>query len=523
MDRERIANLLLKPPDFLLGTALAGLRRTGKLEVASEKIYELAQSALRLQFEKMNSLKVEGVENIPTCGGLILASNHQSWLDVQVLVAASPRRITFIAKSEFEHWPVLRHLIALSQSVFIRRGGDDEGLRAVVAELQSGKVVAIYPEGTIPGEENIPRHAVDPRTGLLRGHTGAVRLSLSAGVPIVPVGVSGTGRALPPEVYPRLELLRLPSNAPITIRFGRPIQPTLPADGQVTGTLLRELTDQLMMEISALVDHHQNYVPIEVPIPRLPKHDHLGVLLLHGFTSSVDAVDRLQPYLASEKIEVERPVLRGHGTRYQDLSGVTARDWYQDAEAAFLRLASRVDRVIVVGFSMGGLLALELGMSYPERIAGLVTLGAALRFRDRLAGLSPVLSRMIPYWPSPNSFCDPECAKKNTNYPKFATDAFASLYEYSKEIERRLPEVNVPIRVIHSKKDQVIDPISANLIYEGVSSAHREIVWFERSGHEMLMDLEADDVCRSVLEFVRQFKAPAWAETPRSPVVGTAA
>jgi carboxylesterase len=172
---------------------------------------------------------------------------------------------------------------------------------------------------------------------------------------------------------------------------------------------------------------------------------------------------------------------------------------------------------------MGGLLALELGMTYPERIAGVVTLGAALRFRDPLSGLSPVLARVVPFWPSPNAFCDPECAKKNTNYSKFATDAFVSLYEYSKEIERRLPEVDVPIRVIHSKKDQVIDPLSANLIYEGVSSSHREIVWFERSGHEMLMDLEAEDVCRSVLEFVRLFKAAAWAEVPRPPVVGTAA
>jgi len=48
---------------------------------------------------------------VPLHGGVLLASNHQSWMDVQVLVAACPRRVHFIAKREFERWPVLRHLI----------------------------------------------------------------------------------------------------------------------------------------------------------------------------------------------------------------------------------------------------------------------------------------------------------------------------------------------------------------------------------------------------------------------------
>jgi carboxylesterase len=92
------------------------------------------------------------------------------------------------------------------------------------------------------------------------------------------------------------------------------------------------------------------------------------------------------------------------------------------------------------------------------------------------------------------------------NYAKFPTDAFASLWDYGHEIAGRLREVHVPIRVLQSKKDQVIAPESANIIYEKVSSPHREIIWYQKSGHEMMQDLEAETVFRDVMEYVHKFE-----------------
>ena len=74
--------------------------------------------------------------HVPSDGGVVLASNHQSWLDVQVLGASCPRRVHFVAKSEFRDWPVLRHLIELSQSIFVKRGGDAQGLEAILGDGQ---------------------------------------------------------------------------------------------------------------------------------------------------------------------------------------------------------------------------------------------------------------------------------------------------------------------------------------------------------------------------------------------------
>jgi carboxylesterase len=506
MDRQQIVDKLLLPADLALGAALELLRERDAFDRASDATYRTLKVLLGKQFQIRNELEVTGAENVPMEGGVLLAPNHQSWLDAQVLGVGCPRRVHYVAKSEFRHWPVLRHLIDLSQSIFVQRGGDADALEAIAEALGGGRAVAIFPEGTIPGEEDIPRRAVDPRTGLLQGKTGAIRLAIRAGVPIVPVGISGTGRAFPPEIYPRLEILRLPASTPIRIRFGEPWDLSEYRDRELDHGRLRELTDELMARISALVDHRSNYAPITVPVALPPRRPNIAVLLLHGFTSCTDAVDGLLPHLEKEHIPFERPILRGHMTRYQDLKGVTARDWYVDAEQALLKLWTEGHRVVVVGLSMGGLVALELAMRHPEMIAGVVTVAAALKFKDPLSRLTPLLSLVARYWPMPETFNDPARAKHCGNYSKFPTDAFASLYRYGHWIAERLPEVHVPIRILQSKKDQVVDPAAANIIYEKVSSPIRQILWFEQSGHEMMQDLEAERVFEEIMRFVNLFR-----------------
>ncbi len=513
MSREDVANALLWPIDQSLGFALDSLDKIGLLKPASEAIYSGMRSLLGAQFRAMNELEVEGAHNVPN-GGVLLAVNHQSWLDVQVVGASCPRRVHFIAKSEFETWPVLRHLVPISESVYVRRGGDNAALESITAALRDGWAVVIFPEGTIPGEEDIPRRAVEPHTGLLPGHTGVARLALAAGVPIVPVGVSGTGRAFPPEIYPRLETLRMPGNTPIRIRYGEPID-VLSEFGKETESreLYREVTDKVMSEISALVDHRCNYVPISVPMPEPPRRENVGVLLLHGFTGHTDTVSGLIPHLEAAGIHYRMPWLRGHGTRYQDMRGVKAREWYVDAEAALLDLWNHVSRIIVVGLSMGGLVALDLGMNHPDKIASVVTWGAALKFVDPLAPLSGVMAKLIKYWPSPEAFNDKSLAGASKNYQKFPTDAFAELFRYSQDIARRLVDLHVPIRVLMAKKDQIVDPESANIIYEKVSSPIREIVWYEESGHEMGQDCEAEKVFEDTMKFINRFRIEALEET----------
>jgi carboxylesterase len=87
------------------------------------------------------------------------------------------------------------------------------------------------------------------------------------------------------------------------------------------------------------------------------------------------------------------------------------------------------------------------------------------------------------------------------------TEAFGQLLSYARQTEARLGEVKVPVCVLQSKKDQIVDPVAANIVYRDVSSSHREIHWFQRSGHEMGQDCEKDAVFRTVMAFVQKSKA----------------
>lgn len=534
MEKYELMNKALMPVDQVLGLGLDALQKAGLYGPLKQKVTETSKQILRASFQKQYQLEVIGEENIPETGGCIIASNHKSWLDAQVLGVATRRRLFFVAKADFKEWPLLRRLIDLFDGIYVRRGGDQEALKAISQAVRDGKAVVIFPEGTIPGEEDVPRWEVEKDTGLLRGKTGAVRIAMATGAPIIPCGLSGTGQAFPPEAYPRLQVFPpLPKPAPVTIRFGKPLYFRKPEDQEVTREFLAAETKKVMLAISSLVDHTRDYVPVMVPIvdrtepTSIPRYAYrrsperlkkgqkapLGVLVIHGFTSDIHCVDPLVKPLDDEGLPYRFPVLRGHGTRYQDMDGVTHRDWYEDAENALLDLYQEVEKILVIGHSMGGLVALELAARHRDKVVGVVPAAAALRFKDPLAFLTPFVARFVKWWPSPNAYVDATLRKReNRNYPKFATSAFASLWEYSQQVEHLLSFVKAPAHILHSRKDQVVSPVASEIIHEKISSKDKNLVWFEKSGHEMFLDLEAQDVVQAVMTFVRRIRAQVQSE-----------
>ena len=128
-----------------------------------------------------------------------------------------------------------------------------------------------------------------------------------------------------------------------------------------------------------------------------------------------------------------------------------------------------------------------------------------LRFADPMAFMTPMIAKFIKFWPSPKAYNDESlAAKENRNYPKFATSAFASLWDYSQRMTNMLSFVKAPIVILQSRKDQVVNPQAAKIIHDKVSSKDKTLVWFERSGHEMLLDLEADLATETVMTFIKR-------------------
>jgi carboxylesterase len=220
----------------------------------------------------------------------------------------------------------------------------------------------------------------------------------------------------------------------------------------------------------------------------------LGVLLLHGYTSSLDTVNGLVPTLTRLGLPYRMPVLRGHGTHQRDLRGVTAADWYADASTALDDLLREVPRAAVVGLSMGGLVATQLGIERADCLAGVALVAPFFGSKNPLARFSGLLSRVMPYFPMPRSIYDPDVYARNTNYKQGEATSFASAYRYSQTMRGRVGELRLPLLIVAGRRDQIIPVPVIEDVVARVSTPpdQREVYWLERSGHDILMDMERE-------------------------------
>ena len=177
-------------------------------------------------------LKADGVENLPQVGGYVLAANHTSNFDPWPLgIPLWPRRyLRFMAKSELYWWP-LSHVINAGGGFPVRRGERDvEAIETAVELAREGHVVAMFPHGTRQRKGLVKKHQP-------KAHTGAARIALEAGVPLVPAAISGTDRIR------RLGPLRVAYGAPIAVDD---------LDRNDLREAAQEATDRLMAEIRRL-------------------------------------------------------------------------------------------------------------------------------------------------------------------------------------------------------------------------------------------------------------------------------
>src|SRR5436309_2281706 len=149
----------------------------------------------------------------------------------------------------------------------------------------------------------------------------------------------------------------------------------------------------------------------------------LGVLILHGFTGSRATVEAIVPRAEALGLPWRLPQLRGHWTRPEDLVGVTYADLLGDAAAALAELRAVTQRVVVVGLSVGGLLALNLALDHASDVEGLAVLAPALRYVHPLSGVSTLLAPFIKTWPGDpaGGFADKSLASGAGNYTSFPT------------------------------------------------------------------------------------------------------
>jgi 1-acyl-sn-glycerol-3-phosphate acyltransferase len=196
---------------------------------------ETLKDIFRFLLNVLAKLEFEGLEHIPREGGVIIATNHLSRVDIPVLFLTPARPdITALVADKYQKYPLFKFIIDTAECIWIDRSqADFAAFRAAVGALKQGVALGISPEGT--------RSEIGE---LLEGKAGTILIADRAKVPIVPVGLSGTDKVQP-------SLLRLRRQR-VVARFG-PAFTVPPIERDKRDEQLKEYTDEMMVRIAALL------------------------------------------------------------------------------------------------------------------------------------------------------------------------------------------------------------------------------------------------------------------------------
>lgn len=232
------------------------------------------------------------------------------------------------------------------------------------------------------------------------------------------------------------------------------------------------------------------------------------VLLIHGFTSGPFAFEFLISRLRKEGLEPEVPLLRGHGQdSWRKLAGFTWPDWLDDARAALERTSSR-GPVIVVGHSMGGLLALNLAVEHPDLIRKLILAGAAIFPATPfgpgrpLGFLRPMMEKLFRSWDMTPFYTDRSMLRSDLNYRRAPMESISTFMDLVVQTRRRLHRVVSPALVLQGTGDRRVHWRSAGMILDGIATPadRKRAVMFPETDHEMFRDCEREAVIQTVMD-----------------------
>ncbi|MEX1178854.1 MAG: alpha/beta fold hydrolase [Nitriliruptor sp.] len=233
-----------------------------------------------------------------------------------------------------------------------------------------------------------------------------------------------------------------------------------------------------------------------------------GVVVLHGFTGNPNSTRPLGQRIAAAGYQVEVPRLPGHGTDVRDLGKTRYADWVACAEEVVEQVASRSDRLVLVGLSMGGTLTLDIASRRQELVDGAVVINAQILDPDQLmAKLAPLLQHVLPYVPRDAAGLPSDDIARPTAderaYAKVSAKAAQSLIRELPRVRSQLPQLTQPLLVAYSPQDHSVPAKNSRALRELIGP-DGDVTELElpRSYHVATLDYDAPLLEAEILRFV---------------------
>jgi carboxylesterase len=240
----------------------------------------------------------------------------------------------------------------------------------------------------------------------------------------------------------------------------------------------------------------------------------LSALLIHGLTGTPYEMRSLGERLAAAGVRVQGVRLAGHGGVPEELGEVTHTDWYESVVEGFERLRAYDEPNVVIGLSMGAVLAARLAIDQREAVSGVVMLSPAFYLpfwtRTALRVLRPtinVASRIYIHQQGGSDIHDAAARRIHPSNRLMPLRAALNLFELSTQVRPRLSELVQPTLVIHSRRDHTC-PFAKNteFLMSHLGSTDKRLVVLDESFHVITVDSERERVAEETLDFVLPFR-----------------
>jgi carboxylesterase len=224
-----------------------------------------------------------------------------------------------------------------------------------------------------------------------------------------------------------------------------------------------------------------------------------AVVLIHGWTGSPAHLRPLGATLHEAGYTVVGPLLAGHGTALEDMAETGWRDWMRSATEAALEAEVDAKRIHLVGLSMGGIISLLLAPVVEA--ASVTTINAPQQVWDRRARLARPYrgSARIDHGDVPVP-APLQVREYQQQYNGTPIGTIAELWDLIDAARRNLDRVKCPALVIQSKTDETVRPQSGEIIYDGLGSTDKGLIWLEQSRHVAVLDVERQVIADAILE-----------------------
>lgn len=217
----------------------------------------------------------------------------------------------------------------------------------------------------------------------------------------------------------------------------------------------------------------------------------IGVILIHGFGGCKEEVQKLHTFLNEHHVPTFCIDLPGHGSHRQNIKKTNRKEWIQAIKKLYLQKSRDFEQFVLIGFSMGGLLSVQLTELKP---ASIVFINTPVYYWN----IKQIIKNLVHDFRSEIKRYAIRCIDK----PLPTLIQFCLLL---RETKKKFKEVSCPALIFQTKDDDLVYPISAKYIYKRVQNP-KPIEWIENSGHFVLEGEKSPFVCKKILEHIKTLK-----------------